>query len=141
MSFLIEQLLLPKSPAAPFFHLSLEGSKFDECWQPFLGGLFRAPMSVCYKASFESAELILAIGGNSAINGVPNLPVAVNHALTELLEQNRIEAFDFFWLVTDGRVQAPSLEFKSPAASIRQRYYPTYPFKFRLRQGISVLAG
>ena len=94
-------LLQQKSSAAPFFHVSLDGNSFDECWQPFLGGLFRAPIPVYYRASFEPAEIILAIGGNSMIHGWPKFPAEVKEAILGLIDQYGLNSFDFFWLVTD----------------------------------------
>jgi hypothetical protein len=94
-------LACPKSEGAPFFHVSLNEKSFDECWQPFLGGLFKAPTPVYYKASFEQAEVILAICGNSTINGSPYLPISVKDSMIDLMESNGIDSYDFFWLVTD----------------------------------------
>ena len=94
-------LSLPKSEGAPFLHISLDRRPFDEYWQPFLGGLFQAPIPVYYNAPYELADTILAICGNSAKNGCPRLPISVKDSMAELMNINGINSFDFFWIVTD----------------------------------------
>lgn len=86
---------------APFFFVSLDGKSFDQLWHPRLGGLFRAPIPVYYKASFEQADIISAICGNSMENGSPSFPIGVKEAMSGLLEASSLKWFDFYWIVTD----------------------------------------
>jgi hypothetical protein len=58
-------LALSPDASAPFFFASAIGIRFEDAWQPFLGGLFRYPVPVFYKASFQAAELALAVMSHS----------------------------------------------------------------------------
>lgn len=85
---------MQSSSNGPFFYLSLVGTPFEEAWNPFLGGLLRAPQPVFYKAFYSPGDTLLVVGGNSQVNGSPHLPPAVAEALRSLGHAD----FDWYWV-------------------------------------------
>lgn len=90
-------LALPRYASSPFFYLSVDGMSFNDAWNPFLGGLFRAPLPVFYKALYQPAEILLAFRGNTGLCGAPCLP----RAIQQVMDQTPMESFEFFWMITD----------------------------------------